>query len=337
MDRKRFIASSIGLLGGSVLGLHGKKVPNAASPSMLIPKRPKKGDKVAVISPAAGLHDEAMKRQALSTVKELGFIPVEGKNLGANWGYLGGRDSERVKDLHDAFENPEIKAVIALRGGYGTSRLLPLIDFNLIKKNPKLFIGYSDITSLLMAIQQETGLVTFHGPNAKDQWSRFSLNAFKKVLNAKPGDILENPPKEALETLVRGSAEGLLVGGNLSLISQSMGTPWEINTAGNILFFEEINESAYRIDRMLTQLWLGKKLQRANGFVIGKISGAGAQVGELNWMQVIKDRLAPLGKPILMNLSAGHTTDMITLPFGAKILLDASRKRIEFLSITTQK
>lgn len=328
MNRKEFLLNTF---GASILATW--KPTSLFEESGLLAVRPnsyrlKKGDRIAVISPAGGVDDESQIDEALAQIRSLGFEAVPGKSLGKKWGYLGGRDGERVKDLHEAFGNDRIKAIMALRGGYGASRLLPLIDFQLIKEHPKPFIGYSDITALLIAISQQCDMVTLHGPNALTDWSDYTISSFKQILGAKVGTELKNHPSDNLETLVPGDCSGRITGGNLTLITQLMGTPWEIETKDRILFFEETNESAYRIDRMLTQLWLSRKLQEAKGFIIGQITGAGNSAQELNWQNVVRDRLIPLGKPTLMNLSAGHVSQMMTLPIGAKVYLNASGRQI---------
>lgn len=328
MNRKDFLTQSLGAL---LLGLATPQrvwSSNLMGVTYLSDYKLQAGDRIAVISPAGGVDDERQIEEALKQIQHLGFEAVPGKSLGKKWGYLGGRDSQRVDDLHEAFADKEVKAIIALRGGYGAGRLLPLIDFDLIRNNAKPFIGYSDITALLIAISQQCGMVTFHGPNAMAEWSSYSIQSFHSVLKAKTGTELKNESNTPLQMLVPGDCSGQLMGGNLSLITQLMGTPWEIDTKNKILFFEETNESAYRIDRMLTQLWLARKLQEASGFIIGQITGATSTDQTLSWQNVLRDRLIPLGKPTLMNLSAGHIANMMTLPIGAKVYMNATKRQL---------
>lgn len=334
MDRKRFLSMAVASLAASnwidFSSIKEEKSPfddNTVSTNIM-PKMLEKGDTISIISPAGGVRQEGEIALAIKNLKELGYNAIVGKSLGKTLGYLGGRDSERVQDLHDAFTSKESQAIIALRGGYGATRLLPLIDFSLIKNNPKPLIGYSDITSLLTAIHQETGIVTFHGPNALDSWSEFTKEQFQALFKAEKGHKLINHPSDRALTLVPGDCLAPIVGGNLTLLSQTMGTPWEIDTKGKILFIEETNEAPYRIDRMLTQLWLARKLHDAKGFVVGKITGSGSTDAELNWEAVIKDRLVPLGKPTLMNVSVGHTKNMLTLAVGAQVYMNASARTL---------
>lgn len=334
MDRKRFLSMAVASLAASKwidFSINKEEISpfdNNVVNTSIMPKMLKKGDTVSIISPAGGVRQEGEIELAIKNLNELGYNAIVGHSLGKKLGYLGGRDSERVQDLHDAFRSRESQAIIALRGGYGATRLLPLIDFGLIKDHPKPLIGYSDITSLLTAIYQETGMVTFHGPNALDQWSDFTKAHFQAIFEAEKGYKLVNHPDDTVQTLVPGDCLGPLVGGNLTLLSQTMGTPWEIDTKDKILFIEETNEAPYRIDRMLTQLWLARKLHEAKGFVIGKITGAGSNDAELNWEAVIRDRIVPLGKPTIMNVSVGHTKNMLTLAVGAQIYMNASARTL---------
>jgi muramoyltetrapeptide carboxypeptidase len=327
MDRKRFLSLAAAGLGATKW-LDFSALEEKSSFSSIMPKMLERGDTISIISPAGGVRKEGEVELAISNLNALGYRAIVGDSLGKKMGYLGGRDSERVQDLHDAFSTKESQAIIALRGGYGATRLLPLIDFSLIKKNPKPLIGYSDITSLLTAIHQETGLITFHGPNALDRWSDYTKDHFQTIFSAKKGHKLVNHQDDRIQTLVPGDCLGPIVGGNLTLLSQTMGTPWEIDTKDKILFIEETNEAPYRIDRMLTQLWLARKLHDAKGFIIGQITGAGSNDSELNWEAVIRDRLVPLGKPTIMNFSVGHTENMLTLAVGAKVYMNASARTV---------
>lgn len=331
MDRKDFIkliaAGSSVLAAPTILTSKNRATPA----STLKPRRVKKGDVAAIVSPAGSVVANSDIDEAVAAVKKLGLIPKLGKNVGSRWGYLGGRDTERLNDLHDAFNDPQVNVIFPIRGGYGSSRLLPMIDFELIKKNPKAFIGYSDNTSLIVSMNQFSGLVTFYGPNALSDWTPYTEENWRKVLmeNTPPGIFNPPEPRRSLDdqagflTIKSGTARGQLLGGNLSLLIQTLGTEWEIDTRGKIIFFEDVNESAYKIDRMLTHLWLARKLQDAAGFAIGHITRV-KQFGEsIDVVEVIRDRFEPLGKPCYVGLTTGHISNILTLPVGVEVELNA--------------
>ncbi len=305
-----------------------------------IPQKPSVlnfGDRVAIVSPAGSVISDNDIETAITSVRMMGLTPVPGANLGARWGYLGGRDTERVTDLHDAFENPAIKAVMPVRGGYGSSRLLPMVDFDLIARNPKAFIGFSDNTSLILAIYQHSNIITFYGPNAFHDWTHYTRENYRNMLmSTRPAGNLHPPFRRSgarlpITTIVNGSARGRLTGGNLSLMVQTLGTEWEIDTRDKILFFEDVNESPYRIDRMLTHLWLARKLQQAAGFAIGDVSVIRDRNDTLDLMSVLRDRFEPLGKPCFMGFATGHVPDILTIPLGADAEMDATNGIVRVL------
>ncbi|TNE69720.1 LD-carboxypeptidase [bacterium] len=333
MDRKDFI--KLLAAGSSVLAAPNivTSKTRATPASTVKPYRIKKGDIAAIVSPAGSVVSNTDIDEAVAAVKKLGLVPKLGKNVGSRWNYLGGRDTERLTDLHDAFNDHEVKVIFPIRGGYGSSRLLPMLDFDLIKKNPKAFVGYSDNTSLIVSMNQFSGLVTFYGPNALSDWTPYTEENWRKVLmeNAPAGLFNPPSPRRTLDeqpgfvTIKSGKARGQLLGGNLSLLIQTLGTEWEIDTRGKILFFEDVNESAYKIDRMLTHLWLARKLQDAAGFAIGHITKV-RQFGEsVDVVDVIRDRFEPLGKPCYVGLTTGHISNILTLPVGVEVELDSDK------------
>jgi muramoyltetrapeptide carboxypeptidase len=333
MNRKTFLsltasAATLFTMPNLLLGR------TSAEESMLIkPRRVSRGDVAAIVSPAGSVVSDSDINEAIQSVRKLGLVPKMGKNLGKRWGYLGGLDSERIQDFHDAFTDPTVNVVIPIRGGYGTSRLLPMIDFELIKRHPKAYIGYSDNTSLLLAMNQNSNLVTFHGPNALSDWTSYTRDNWKKVvMNASPAGVFERPTRISLDEdpdfarIYGGKTRGQLIGGNLSLMIQTLGTEWEVDTRGKIIFFEDVNEPLYKIDRMLTHLWLAKKLQVAAGFAIGHITNYKEETtnrSKVDLIDVIRDRFEPLGKPCYVGLTTGHISNMLTLPVGIEVELDA--------------
>ncbi|MBS7847038.1 LD-carboxypeptidase [Pseudomonas fluorescens] len=245
-------------------------------------------------------------------------------------GYLAGSDDVRLHDLHTAFADPEIDAIFCLRGGYGTPRLLDRLDFDLLRANPKPFVGYSDITAVHLAISRYAGFVTFHGPmlNAdllgdKQQPTESSLfSLLRGQLGS--GSLLAHPVAYPLTTIEPGIACGRLLGGNLSMIAAVMGTPFEIDAQGIILLIEDVNEPIYRIDRLLTHLRLAGKLAQVTGVLVGDVAGVDAVALE----RLLKQTFAPLGIPVLSGWRSGHCDPNLTLPMGALVRLDAGEKRL---------
>lgn len=297
------------------------------------PKRLKLGDTLGVIAPSSALPDHVVER-AIKNLEGLGFKLQLGKNLRAKNGYLAGTDEQRLEDLHWAFSNKEIDAVWCIRGGYGATRILPKVDFNLIKKNPKILIGYSDITALHVAIYQKTGLVTFHGPVGTSDYNDFTKsNALNILMNPTPQYKLdhaaENLKNESnlfkVEVITKGQCQGPLVGGNLSLLSAMDGTPYALkNLKGKILFMEDIDERPYRIDRMLTQMLQSHDFTQLAGIALGVFEGCNPKTDEnsLSLMECLKDRLGNLGIPVIYGLSFGHISHQFTLPMGIEARLD---------------
>ena len=318
-------------------------------PEPVFPKSLKKGDRVALVRPASPSFEYEANVMATEIVASLGFVPMLMPNAGKRLGYLAGTDAERAADLNAAFADPKVDAVWCLRGGYGTARILPHLDYETIRKNPKPFIGYSDITGTLNAIHRLTGLVTFHGPVAGSMMSDYSLAAFRRVvMEGAAGRIAEPPPFTPREgsidrenrvwKLAGGKAKGRLVGGNLSVFSTLVGTPFEPELKGRILFLEEIEEDPYRIDRWLTQFLLTGKLAGLSGVALGKFSDCdpapnrdSTLLGSWNWQEVCADRLGKLGIPVVAGLCFGHTRDKATIPVGAMAELDAEAGTLALL------
>ncbi|HEX7616234.1 MAG TPA: LD-carboxypeptidase [Thermoanaerobaculia bacterium] len=318
-------------------------------PEPIFPKALKKGGTVALIRPASPSFDYKENEVAAEIVASLGFVPKLTENAGKKLGYLAGTDAERAADLNAAFADPKVDAVWCIGGGYGTSRILPVLDYETIRKNPKPFIGYSDITGTLNAIHRLTGLVTFHGPLADSTMSEYSLKAFRRVLmDGSAGRIAEPPPfvphegavdrENRVWKLAGGKAKGRLVGGNISVFSTLVGTPFEPELKGRILFLEEVGEDPYRIDRYLTQFLLTGKLAGLAGVALGKFSDCGPNpehgnsiLGSWNWQEVCADRFGKLGIPVVAGLCFGHVRDKATLPLGVMAELDGDAGTLTLL------
>ncbi len=315
-------------------------------PELIKPPRLQPGDTVGLITPASppfNVHQTLIA--ATEKMQNLGFQVKVGKHVGAKWGFLAGSDQERVADIHALLKDPEVKALIAIRGGYGSARLLPLLNLELIRNHPKIIVGYSDITALAVGIHQLTGLVTFHGPVAVSTFTDYTRHYFLEVLgNPQPIGEIADPPYEAnLQTSNRvwtvqgGTARGRLIGGNLTLLVATLGTPYEIDTRGRILFIEEVGEEPYDVDRMLTQLAHAGKLQECAGIVFDRMPSVRpakydpAFNSNLSVEEVVADHVGKLGIPVCFGLSLGHVRHKPTLPNGIMAELDADKGRIRLL------
>lgn len=294
------------------------------------------GDLVAIISPASPLPEQSCLARGRDLLLNYGFQVCTGHHVGEAKGFLAGSDDLRLADLHEAFLHPEVKAVFCLRGGYGTLRLLKSLDLELICRHPKIFIGYSDITALHLVFNQ-IGLVTFHGPMLYPELggktlSPYTLQCLLRALMV-PAPLGSIPPAPGLPpavTIFPGRAEGVVVGGNLSLVTATLGTPFEINTQDKILFLEEVDEPPYRLDRLLTQLKLAGKLEAAGGIVLGGFT-YGTSYFYPEALEVIRDNLTSLSIPCFYGLPAGHLPHQATLPLGIRAQLDATACTLTYL------
>lgn len=291
------------------------------------------GDTIGVVAPA-GIENSESIQKGIDKLISLGFKVKIGKHVYKKWGYFAGEDFERAKDIMDMFMDNEVAMIQCVRGGYGAMRLLPYINFRIIRKRPKIFMGYSDITVLLNYINKKTGLITFHGPmltsNLEDETTLHSF--LQTITNSKNGYELENSCNIPLESNSDKTVEGKIVGGNLSLICSTLGTKYEVDLENNILFIEEVGEAPYRIDRMLTQLALSQKLKKCAGILLGQFTDCEDSKSKFSLREVIEDRLLCLNKPVLMNFASGHDYPKLTLPIGAKARLNCKKCTIEVLS-----
>jgi len=300
----------------------------------LIASRLKKGDTIGLISPAGPESADKIK-ESIELLKSLGFNIKEGKHIYDKLGYLAGNDKDRAADFINMFLDPEVDMVLCVRGGYGTMRILPLIDFNIIKLNPKIFAGFSDITTFLNNIALKCNLITFHSPMCNSNFlDNDTLKSFLDTLMTGYNSFtIKNPEGIPMKSFSDASPIGQLVGGNLSLICSTIGTPFEIDTKDKILFIEEVGEEPYSIDRMLTHLLLSGKLQSCSGIILGQFTKCELSHYEksLTLDQVIEDRVLSLNKPTLVNLQSGHSYPKLTLPIGAQVKMDCKNKIIQVL------
>lgn len=315
---------------------------------MVKPRTLKPGDTVGLITPSSYVFDTWKIELAAARLEaSLGVKCRMGKFVRSRHGYMGGTEKERLEDLHAMFADPAVAGVFCLAGGYGSERLLDGIDYELLRKNPKVLLGYSDITGLHLAITKKAGLVTFHGPVATGSIPPWSLASLKRALfSAEPIGELANPPEDdatwpafPLHAVAPGKARGAITGGNLTLVATTMGTPYEVDAKGKILFLEDTGEAPYRVDRMLTQLKLAGKLQEAAGIVWGTCTectpaSSGFEVN-LSIPELLDEILGGLGKPVLAGLVFGHTKEKATIPMGVEVELDAAAKKVTIVEAAT--
>ncbi|MCG0277903.1 MAG: LD-carboxypeptidase [Thermanaeromonas sp.] len=310
---------------------------------LIKPPALKPGDTIGIVAPASPLVSPDYLERGIKRLESWGFRVALARSIYAfisrkDNEYLAGSDGERKRELESMFTSPEVKAIICLRGGYGSLRLLPQLNYGLFQANPKIFVGYSDITALHIAITQRARLVTFHGPMIYPELggepSTLTISSFLAVLTGPPHSYTLSPlPGAHAFTITPGRASGRLVGGNLSLLVATLGTPFEVDTKGAVLFWEEVGEPLYRIDRLLTQLLLSGKLQAAAGIAMGECVGCGDLT---EFRELLEDLLRPLGIPSFYGFPCGHGLHHFTLPLGTRVTLDATEGwlRLEELPVS---
>ena len=302
---------------------------------VLKPPALKPGDTIGIVAPASRSAQPSALENGRRSIEALGFRTVTAPHLSDRHGFLAGRDADRLDDLQAMFDDPAINGIVCHRGGYGSVRMLPDLAYDAIQAHPKVFVGYSDITALHGAIQRHTGLVTFWGPMVSSDMSPvlhpLNRDAFMRaVAGADPVGELPHPDEmPPVQAIHGGRASGPLIGGTLSLLAAAVGTPYEFEYDGAVLFFEDVGEEPHRIDRMLTQLLQADRLSRVCGIVIGECAGCGSAphnpafpYGSFSIEEVFIDRLQPLGIPVIYGLGIGHGTFKATLPLGVRATLD---------------
>ncbi len=305
---------------------------------ILKPKKLLNGDLIGLISPASAVDEFSKVEQGVKYFEKLGYKVEVGKNIGKLHGYLAGSDEERLSDLHYMLRKKEVKAIFCIRGGYGSNRLLNKIDYNLVKRNPKIFVGYSDITALQLGFFAKTGLITFAGPMlAVDFYSEVNSYAeesfWTSITSNKPLGKVKMPNGEKLFGLNKGEKIGRIIGGNLAVLSSLIGSKFLPDLKGKILLLEEIGEAPYRIDRMLSQLSFSNNLDKISGAVLGAFIDCNEKdptKSSLTLGEVIEDYFGKLKVPVIYNLSHGHIENNLTIPLGIKVKINSSRTTLEF-------
>jgi muramoyltetrapeptide carboxypeptidase len=306
------------------------------------PRRLKPGDTIGLIEPASATFESMKIEIAVEAVEAMGFKAKPAPHISDRYGYLAGQDVDRAHDVNQMFGDPEVDAVMAVRGGWGCARLLPYLDYGVIAKNPKILIGYSDLTAMLLAVHARTGLVTFHGPMALSTWNAFNLDYFRRVLCDAEMVTFENV-HEIKDTLVQvenriqaitpGVARGRILGGNLTVLAGIVGSGYLPDFTGAILFIEEVEENIYRVDRLLTQLGLAGILGQLKGVVFGNCTKClpGEGYGALTLEEVLRDHIKPLNVPAWSGAMIGHIDRQFTIPEGTQVEIDATKGTITML------
>ena len=332
MDRRRFLGNTA--LAALMLPLMGTGTAMAAPRRRLLPTALNPGDTVALVSPSSATDERLSLQFAREAMQALGFKVKTGEHYASRYGHLAGTDAARAADLNAMFADDEVKAIVCVRGGSGAARLLPLLDYDAIRADPKVLLGYSDVTALHNAILAQAGLVTFHGPIGAGSWNGFNVDQFRRVFferelmeyrnKVDAGDELV-PRKNRTLTITGGKARGELVGGNLAVLVALAGSPYLPDFDGRILFLEDVSEAPYRIDRMLTTLKLAGALDRIAGFVFGECTDCdpGEGYGSLTLDQIFDDHIKPLGIPAYRGAMIGHIREQFIVPVGGKVELDA--------------
>ncbi len=347
MQRRDLVKSLAGgalAAGALATGAVAAAAREEAEPRPVVkPPRLAPGMTVGLVAPAGASSNREEVRYAIDVLRSLGYRVKESEHVYARTQYLAGTDRQRAADLNAMFADPEVQAIFTLRGGYGTMRTLPYLDYETIAKNPKVVIGYSDISGLLFGLHARTGLVGFHGPCATSTFSDYTLAEYRKVIEEpQPKTQIAAPPEadyprgraerqNRITTFVGGRARGRLIGGNLSLLSPLIGSPYAPDLDGVILFLEDVNEAWYRIDRMLTHLLLAGQLQKLAGIVLGKFTKVPVEGNSFNLEEITEQLLMPLGIPIVRGLMIGHIEDKATVPLGIEAELDADAGTLTLL------
>ena len=337
MHKRSFLKSlSILAAGASLTSAPLIAAQNSSGHTLIKPKALTKGGTIGVCSPSAATAEHADIILAKGVIEALGYKARLAPNILARRGHLAGTDAMRANDLNNLFSDTDVGAIFCLRGGSGAARILPLLDYTMIRNNPKPLMGYSDITALHNALLAKTGMISFHGPNASSEWNPFHVEQFKSLFEARKHMHYQNLPKAddelvntkyLTQTITAGKATGRLIGGNLTVLTALAGSDYLPDFNGAILFLEDIDEAPYRIDRMMSTLKLMGALDKIAGFVFGDCNECkpGRGYGSLTLDDIFADYIKPLGIPAYRGAMIGHIKRQFILPVGALIELDANK------------
>lgn len=340
MQRRKFIQNVAGIGIASVVlpsfqSTDALLQTSTISSPKIYPKALLKGDIIAITGPAGAIYEPEYITRITDRLTELGFKYKLGKTLYERYGYLAGTDEMRAQELMDFYKDTTIKGILTMRGGWGCARILDLIDYSVIVANPKILIGFSDITSLVNAVYTKTNVITFHGPCGYSTWTEFSTNYVTLAIGGGAPFTMKNPDDYlgGLKTLTAGKAEGELVGGNLTVMVSMIGTPYEPDWQDKILFLEETNEEPYRIDRMFWQMKQAGIFEKINGLVFGSFNKCEPEEPEKSFtlQQVLDQHFLGQKFPVYQGATFGHMSPKFTLPIGVRAELDADKFTISTL------
>ena len=344
MQRRDFLTAAVAAPAAGLLHFDTRPARAQAPSGALKPPRLKPGDTVGLVAPANATFNTVDLDIARESLEALGLKVRVGEHLRDRHGYLAGTDRDRAADINAFFADDSVSAVLPIRGGWGSARLLPLIDYDIVRRNPKVVLGFSDITALLIGLNAKTGLVTFHGPNGMGRWDAFSLEFVRRILFQAEAVTFEATPRMndrnalvpiegRIRTINPGTARGRLIGGNLTVLSAIAGSAYLPEWDDAILFLEDVGEEIYRVDRMLTTLKLAGILDRIGGFVFGTCDECdpGSGFGALTFEELWADHIAPLKIPAWAGATIGHGMPQWTLPVGGEVEIDASAGSIRML------
>lgn len=336
--RRKVISGLSGLLAAAMLHTELALARNASGTIARL--RP--GDTVGVIAPASPSYGLEQIEGIKATITGMGLVPKVGAHASDRYGYLAGTDQDRAADVQAMFADESVRAIFAIRGGWGCARLLPLLDWKLIAANPKLMIGSSDITAFHLAIAAKTDFASMHAPNSANRWDTLSWNSFWQMAFAGQTPLLAQPdtsgmdaallPRWQIDTIRPGKASGRLLGGNLSVLTALVGTPWMPDFDGAILFLEDVGEAEYRIDRMLSQLALSGILGKLAGVIFGQCTRCSSELPDYAGFtipQLLRQYFEPLGIPAFAGANIGHVSNQLSLPVGAQVSMNAKAGTIQ--------
>lgn len=334
MKRSSFLKT----LGLSTLSLPAIALNNGSDPEketselpLIKPKGLKKGDRIGLTAPAGIVFNEEDYDRMEKELTEMGLDVVFGEFVRSRFGYFAGTDRQRATDLNRFFADPDIDGIVAVRGGWGCARILPHLDFEMIRKNPKVYCGFSDNTTLHLAFRHYSRLISYHGPNGASEWTDLTKEGFQSVLMK--GEKKTYKSNSEVDVLFPGIAEGPLLGGNLTILTTSLGTPYQPDLQDAILFLEDIGEPVYKIDRMLTHLSRAGELEKINGFIFGGCTNCSEPSSGNNFTirDVLMQHIRPLGIPALLGVDISHDPDNFTVPVGIQASLDADNRTFTLL------
>tara|TARA_R110002096_G_scaffold354419_2_gene547531 strand:+ start:2720 stop:3742 length:1023 start_codon:yes stop_codon:yes gene_type:complete len=334
ISRKQFLKST-GLASFALTGFSSNACASGSKiqPDLVLPDSITWNSTIGLVAPASPIYDSSQFDEMIDTLKGLGFKLKLGKHVRDQYGYLAGQDRDRASDLMNMFKDKKVEAILCVRGGWGSNRIIDLLDYDVIKNNPKPLIGFSDITSLHNAILAKSGLVTFHGPVGKSEWNEFTKSSFEQILiNGKKGIYNLPDNQDDAFTIRSGRTEGKIVGGNLSVLVAMLGSDYLPDFNDSILFLEDVGEDIYRMDRMLTHLKLSGVLSKISGFIFGKCTNCEAGENSLTISQIFDDHIKPLNIPAFYGAMISHEAKNVTIPVGLRAKMDADKKHFEILS-----